>query len=254
MIQSLGKVTVCIPTYNRAHMIRRALNCALGQTYRDLDVLVYDDCSTDNTEKVVKGYDSRVRYVRGTDNLKECRVRSIMVDMVSADYIAWLDSDDLCNKHRVLMQVTAMNDHNAPWSRVDGEVFRKDQKIDWKEFPRSRERLEFLTPSTVVRTDVAREHRHKPYLFGCDTVWELEALLIYKTGIVIHRILYYYMMHDPARVSKIYPHRPSFEAEMADQRKRRQELLDRLEAEGIPHRGTTLSEEYTRELVKKCCS
>lgn len=248
-------ITICIPTFNRAHLIARALECALGQTHDNFSVLVYDDASSDNTRQIVKKHGGgKTCYVRGDKNLGECRVRSLMVDMVKTDYLAWLDSDDLCNRHRLKMQLKAMKDHDAPWCRVDSDAFRKDYAVDWKELPRSRERLEFVTPSTMVRTDIAKKLRHRPYLFGCDTIWELEALRDFKAGIVIHRVLYYYMMHDPSRVSKLYPKRSTFDADMADQRAYRQSLLNVLKERGIPFRGHPLSEEYTKELVATCCS
>jgi len=236
-------------------LIARSLECALGQTHDNFSILVYDDASSDDTHKVVKKHGGKkTTYIRGDRNLGECLVRSLMVDVVKTDYIAWLDSDDMCNRHRLKMQLKAMQDHDAPWCRVDSEVHRKDENVNWHELPRQRERLEFVTPSTMVRADIAKKLRHRPYLFGCDTVWELEALRDFRAGVVIHRILYYYMMHDPNRLMKIYPKRPTFEADMAEQRAYRQSLLTLLKERGIPFRGQVLSEEYTKGLVETCCS
>lgn len=251
----MSQTTICIPTYNRSHLIGRAIESALGQTERDIDILVYDDVSTDNTESVVKKYkDRRVLYVRGDTNLKECRTRAAIVGMVKTEYLSWLDSDDISNRYRIAMQLAAMRENNALWCRTDSDVYRKDRIVDWRETPRTKEKFEFVTPTTTVRTDFAKKHTYKPYLFGCDTIWELEANLHHRPGIVINRILYYYMMHDPSRVSKAYPHLPDFEKQMAEQRRYRQELLDALRAKNIPFRGTTLDEVYTIGLVQRCCS
>ena len=250
-----NSVTIVIPTHNRAHMVGRAIECALGQTHKETDVLVYDDASEDKTRRVVKKYAcGRLKYVRGDPCLGECRVRALVAQLVKTDYLAWLDSDDLCNQYRIAVQVAVLNENDVPWCRVDAEVYRKDAKIDWREFPRKRERLEFMTPSTMVRTEFIKARPHRPYLFGCDTIWELEALRDAKSGVVVHRILYYYMMHDPGRVSKVYPKRPTFEADMAEQRAYRQSILTLLEERGISFRGQVLSEEYTKGLIETCCS
>jgi glycosyltransferase involved in cell wall biosynthesis len=236
-------------------MVGRAIECALGQTHKETDVLVYDDASEDKTRRVVKKYAcDRLKYVRGDPCLGECCVRALVAQLVKTDYLAWLDSDDLCNQYRIAVQVAVLNENDAPWCRVDAEVYRKDANIDWREFPRKRERLEFMTPSTMARTEFIKARPHRPYLFGCDTIWELEALRDAKPGLVVHRILYYYMMHDPGRVSKTYPHRPTFEQEMADQRKYRAELLALLEQRGTPYRGVVLDDQYVEEVLKRCYS
>ena len=52
--KNVPKVSVIIPTYNRAHLIGRAIQSVLNQTYSDFELIIVDDRSTDNTEKVVK--------------------------------------------------------------------------------------------------------------------------------------------------------------------------------------------------------
>ena len=62
-------VSIIIPTYNRSHIIGRALQSVLNQTYRDFEVIVADDGSTDGTEAVVKEFnDERIRYIRHEEN------------------------------------------------------------------------------------------------------------------------------------------------------------------------------------------
>lgn len=98
---SLPTVTVIIPTYNRGHVIRRALHSVLHQTYQSLEVIVVDDGSTDNTEAIVESFnDPRILYIRHETKQGAATARNTGIKAASADFIAFQDSDDewLCEK------------------------------------------------------------------------------------------------------------------------------------------------------------
>jgi len=90
-------VSVIIPTYNRAHLISRAIKSVLNQTYQDFEVIVVDDGSTDNTEEVIKEFqkkDERIKYVRHEKNKGGSAARNTGIKAAKGKYIAFLDSDD----------------------------------------------------------------------------------------------------------------------------------------------------------------
>uniref|UniRef100_A0A6M3L529 Putative glycosyltransferase n=1 Tax=viral metagenome TaxID=1070528 RepID=A0A6M3L529_9ZZZZ len=89
-------VSVVIPTYNRAHLIGRTIRSVLSQTYRDFEIIIVDDGSTDNTEDVVMAFgDQRIRYIRLNENSRTASVpRNKGIEAATGDYIAFLDSDD----------------------------------------------------------------------------------------------------------------------------------------------------------------
>ena len=89
------KVSVIIPTYNRAHLVGRAIQSVLNQTYQDFEIIVVDDGSTDNTEEVVKSfYDKRIRYIRHKENKGGGAARNTGIKAAHGEYIAFQDSDD----------------------------------------------------------------------------------------------------------------------------------------------------------------
>jgi glycosyltransferase involved in cell wall biosynthesis len=89
----LDRISVVVPTYNRAALVARALDSALGQHRPGSEVLVIDDGSTDGTERVLSAYAGRVRVVR-QENRGGAAARNRGVAEAVGDWIAFLDSDD----------------------------------------------------------------------------------------------------------------------------------------------------------------
>jgi glycosyltransferase involved in cell wall biosynthesis len=87
-------VSVVIPTYNRAEYIAETIESVLQQTYSNLEVIVIDDGSTDDTANVVAAFAPKVRYV-WQENSERGASRNHGLRLASGDYIAFLDSDDL---------------------------------------------------------------------------------------------------------------------------------------------------------------
>jgi glycosyltransferase involved in cell wall biosynthesis len=86
--------SIILPTYNRANLITPALNSVVGQTFLDWELIVVDDGSTDETEKVVKSYgDARIRYF-WKENEEKCVARRFGLQQATGKYVCFLDSDD----------------------------------------------------------------------------------------------------------------------------------------------------------------
>lgn len=89
----MPKVSVIIPTYNCAHYLEQAIESAMNQTFRDLEIIVMDDGSTDNTAQVVRKYETQIRYFY-QDNQGVSAARNHAIRASSGDLIALLDADD----------------------------------------------------------------------------------------------------------------------------------------------------------------
>jgi len=88
-------VSIIISTCNRAHLIRRAIKSVLGQTFKDFELIVVDDASTDNTEGTVKAFgDERIMYARHGENRGGPAARNTGIKLSRGKYIAFLDDDD----------------------------------------------------------------------------------------------------------------------------------------------------------------
>jgi len=95
------KISVCIPTYNRAQYIAIALESVLSQSYQDYEIVILDDGSADDTESIVKNiqntYPDKIRYYK-QENSGIPKTRNKLIELARGEYILWQDSDDILCK------------------------------------------------------------------------------------------------------------------------------------------------------------
>lgn len=103
------KVSVIIPTYNRAKLLPEAIACVRQQNYPDLEIIVVDDGSTDNTLDVVRALGGDIHFVRLERNYGVATARNAGVSLSSGDAIAFLDSDDLWPPDKLRIQAQRMH-------------------------------------------------------------------------------------------------------------------------------------------------
>jgi len=112
----MTRVSVIIPTYNRAATLGRAIDSALEQTIDDLEVVVVDDGSTDDTESVLAAYeDPRVRTIIHATNQGANVARNTGLEHVRGEYVAFLDSDDVWHPAKLERQLAALEARSSIW-------------------------------------------------------------------------------------------------------------------------------------------
>lgn len=89
------KVSVCIPTYNRSHYLKYAVNSVLNQTYNDYELIICDDASSDDTATVISQYqDSRIRYIQHPKNIGRSKNMRSGFSAAVGEYFIKFDDDD----------------------------------------------------------------------------------------------------------------------------------------------------------------
>lgn len=124
------KVSIVIPTYNQADFLPKAIQSALNQTYRDWEMIIVDDGSTDNTEEIVKGYkESRIRYIVKKYNFGVSAARNTGIKNSGGKYIAFLDSDDEWFPEKISCQMKIFQKEDSKCGVVcTGGYIIKDNK------------------------------------------------------------------------------------------------------------------------------
>ena len=108
------KVSVIIPTNNRAEFLRSAIESAVNQTFKDIEIIVADDKSKDHTLEVVKSFnDRRVKYILNNGNEGPSAARNTAILASAGEYLAFLDDDDEWLPDKLQKQVKLL-DHSKP--------------------------------------------------------------------------------------------------------------------------------------------
>ncbi len=116
-----ASVSVIIPTYNRAHLIGRAIRSVLNQSYQNLEIIVVDDCSTDETKKVINTIREdakRVRYIIHEKNMGGSAARNTGIKAANGKFIAFLDDDDEWQKDKLAKQIDKIKTLTNEWGAV----------------------------------------------------------------------------------------------------------------------------------------
>lgn len=108
-------VSIITPTYNCGKFIEETIKSVESQTYKNWEMIIVDDCSTDNTEEIVKKYisiNSRIKYFKLEKNSGAAVARTRAMELANGEYMAFLDSDDLWTPEKLERQLEYMKKNN----------------------------------------------------------------------------------------------------------------------------------------------
>ena len=127
-------VSIITPTYNCAEFIARTLDTVIAQTYKNWEMIIVDDCSSDNTKEIVEEYikkDSRIKYHLLEENSGAAVARTTAMNLAKGSYMAFLDSDDIWMPDKLEKQIKWMNDNNYAFSCTAYEhIDEKDNSLN----------------------------------------------------------------------------------------------------------------------------
>jgi len=110
----MPKVSVIIAVYNGEHRLIPAVQSILDQTYQDFEIIICDDCSTDNTRSVIENLsraDDRIIYTRSTKNSGAATARNNCIKLARGQYVAIMDDDDYSYPKRLEKQVSFLENN-----------------------------------------------------------------------------------------------------------------------------------------------
>ena len=136
MNESAPMISVIMPSFNTpVEMLSQAVNSILGQTYRDFEFIIIDDCSTDaSVEYLASLQDERVKVIRNHQNLGITKSLNVGLSHARGSYIARMDSDDICTPERLEKQLNFMESHPevivcGTWIQAFGDASYTTKRI-----------------------------------------------------------------------------------------------------------------------------
>lgn len=136
----MPRVSVIIPTYNCEHFLGRAIDTALAQSYKDYEILVVDDGSTDKTCDLLDRYETKIRYFcqpnRGVSS-----ARNLALNHAAGEFVGYLDADDMWYPQKLELQVAFLDIHkDCGLVHSEVSVIDEDDQIIYSCFNRDTER------------------------------------------------------------------------------------------------------------------
>lgn len=124
-----GLVSVIMPSWNTGKFIAESIQSVIDQTYENWELIIVDDCSTDNTDEVVAKFtDKRIRYFKNEKNSGAALSRNRALREANGEWIAFLDSDDLWSSNKLEHQIKFMNEHGYTLSYTEYEKIDEESK------------------------------------------------------------------------------------------------------------------------------
>lgn len=117
-------VSIVLPTYSRAQLLGHAMRSVLGQTYGNLELIVVDDNSNDDTPDVVRSFnDARIRYVRNEANLKLPRALNKGFELARGGFLTWTSDDNLYASNAIEKMVAVLRRESCDFVFADYFLF-----------------------------------------------------------------------------------------------------------------------------------
>ena len=123
-------VSVIMPSYNTDKFIKQSIESVIDQTYKNWELIIVDDCSTDNTDDVVASIsDERIIYLKNKVNSGAAMSRNRALREAKGRWIAFLDSDDLWSPDKLEKQIKFMEDNDYHFSYTNYKEINEDGKL-----------------------------------------------------------------------------------------------------------------------------
>jgi teichuronic acid biosynthesis glycosyltransferase TuaG len=127
-----GLVSIITPVFNSERFIEETIDSVLGQTCVNWELILVDDCSTDQTPELIKNYiqmDKRIRYIRLERNMGAAAARNRGLEAASGRYVAFIDADDLWMPDKLIKQLTLMKEKNVGFTFTAIEMIDENDNI-----------------------------------------------------------------------------------------------------------------------------
>jgi glycosyltransferase involved in cell wall biosynthesis len=201
-------VSVFIPVFNRELYVKKAIDSVLNQSYKNIEIIVLDDCSTDKSYLIVSNFmqlDVRIKLFKNPQNFGISKTRNIGLRYCSGKYIALLDSDDFYEIDKIEKQVNFL-ESNLDYAAVSSwmQLFDDKCRLEIVKYRTDIEEIKAIIPfyspvshpASMFRSEVLKQLGYREnFIVAEDYDLWFRILQNYSIG-VIPLVLYQYRIHE----------------------------------------------------------
>ncbi|MEY8370034.1 glycosyltransferase family 2 protein [Aerococcaceae bacterium 50-4] len=185
-------VSIVTPVYNAESFIADTIDSVVNQTYKNFELILVDDCSTDNSKYVIDQYasDSRVKYEKLAKNAGAAVARNKGIELAQGRYIAFVDSDDIWDTEKLSKQIQYMSENGYGFTYTNFEFIDENGELK-KSSPKLPDKLDYkgllkntaIACSTVcIDRELVGDFRMPLVRKGQDTATWLQILRTYPAA------------------------------------------------------------------------
>ncbi len=212
------KVSFIVPIYNASEYLSRSIESILNQSYDNIEIILIDDSSTDNSKETIKKYalkDSRIRPIYSEVNQGVSKTRNMGIKIASGDYVIFMDADDYITKDMVKVMLDKADKYDSDLVDSYHLVIYKDKTfLEHKPLKEDlilgdKNNIEMLTKSSYVTGKLIDIKLLKGLLFNEDLrryedlVFEHELKIRANNYCLIKDVLYYYYQVEGSLINTL---------------------------------------------------
>lgn len=151
----MNKVSVIIPTHNSEKYIKETIKSVIDQTYKNIEIIIIDDISTDNTINIIKSInDKRIKIHILKEHAYVGIARNKGVDLSTGDFICYLDDDDIYNKNKIEKQLKFMLDNDYAFTYTNFIYVKENGKVHKANLPKKMRYKDSLKNTCILTSTV----------------------------------------------------------------------------------------------------
>lgn len=205
------QVSIIVPAYNAEKTIEKCLDSLFNQTLKEIEIIVINDCSKDNTLKILKKYKNKIKLIDNKKNLGPAGSRNKGLDVAQGKYIGFVDADDWVAPNMYELMSSKMNDEVdlVACSRINvtksGEkpIINKNKDTDAKAFTKT---SNYNCDKLFKREIIEKHHLRLPeqYSYAEDFAFGIRYKYYANKMCILEEPLYYYLADSEGSITNSY--------------------------------------------------
>lgn len=190
-------ISIITPVYNAEQYIKECIESVQAQSYENWELILVDDCSSDNSVHIIQEYliDNRIKLYKNKVNKGPTETRNIALDVCNGDYITFLDSDDFWTKDKLEKQIRFMESNKLDMSHgnyyfcdIEGNILKQvvtDHIIKYNDLLKGNQFkiMTVMLSRTLVGKHKFKEIKHEDFAYFLDCLKRTEHSMRYTTEI-----------------------------------------------------------------------